>query len=395
MAQPDGDQDMAPLNGITVLDLGRFIAGPACGALLADLGAEVIRIDKPNGSEDRELMSRTPEQDGKAYLVNNRGKKSIELDLQDPSDRAFFDVMLAQSDVVIANLPLTALNRLGVGYEALCKVKPDIVLGCISAFGSEGPLADRTGFDGVAQAVSGAIHLSGTPDRPMRSQVTYVDYATAQALAYGVASALFRRDRTGVGGIVEASLLASALSMVNATLLEDIENGEDRARTGNRSTVAGPSDVFETSDGLIVVQVVGTPIFRRWTRLVGRPDLETDPRFLTDFGRGRAGRELSLITAEWVRTLTTEEALRRLDEARVPCGPVLSPLQMWQSPDIQQGGYFTEVTHTGHGSYPLVGAPLRLSGYDVRPATPAPASNAHGKTLRARFHASHSQGSLS
>lgn len=371
-----------PLSGVRVLDISRFLAGPACGALLADLGADVIRVDRPGGSEDRSLMAEREGLDGAVFLVNNRNKRSIELDLKSDADRTTFLDLVRVSDVVLANMPPDALGRLGISYETLRSYRHDVILACVTAFGTKGPLAQRTGFDGVAQAMSGAVALTGPTDTPTRSQVTYVDYSTAYALAFAIAAALFDRTKSGKGRIVEASLMATALSMTNATLIEDLRRGHDRERTGNRSTVAGPSDVFKTVDGHIVVQVVGNPIFARWAKLVGRPELIGHADFANDPDRGRNGAALSEIMAGWAAVRTTRQALDELEAERVPAGPVLSIHEMWMSPEMAESGYFDTLEDPARGEYPLVGSPVSFSDFDLRPRSPAPAAGRHSDEIR-------------
>ncbi|MBP0439095.1 CaiB/BaiF CoA transferase family protein [Tianweitania sediminis] len=386
MSPPTNSGDVrepGPLMAVRVLDLSRFLAGPACGALLADMGADVIRIDRRGGSEDRSLMAEREGLDGAAFIVNNRNKRSIELDLKSDADRATFLGLVSVSDVVLANMPVSGLERLGIGFDVLQARRADIILACITAFGSKGPLADRTGFDGVAQAMSGAVALTGGPDSPTRSQVTYVDYSTAYAMAFAIAAALYDRTISGKGRLIEASLMSTALSMTNATLIEDLRNGHDRQRTGNRSTVAGPSDIYGTTDGHIVVQVVGNPIFARWAKLVGRLDMIAQPDFANDPGRGRNGATLSSIMAEWAAKRTSAEALRELEEARIPAGPVQSLHQMWNSAEMAGCGYFSVVDDEERGSYPLVGSPVSISGFDLAPRSPAPASGQQEAAIRA------------
>ena len=209
-----------PLDGIRVLDFGRFIAGPFCAALLADLGADVIRVEKVRGGEDRFLMPVTEAGDGAFYLQVNRGKRGMTLNPRTPEGRHVLQRLVAQTDVVVANLPDAALKVLGLDYEALTTIKPDVILTSVSAFGAGGPSSHRLGFDGIGQAMSGIMYLSGRPGEPTKAYCPYVDFTTALVATVGTLAALLVRRDTGQGQHVRASLLASALTIANGMLME-------------------------------------------------------------------------------------------------------------------------------------------------------------------------------
>lgn len=324
-----------PLAGIRVLDFGRFIAGPFCAAMLADMGADVVRIEPPSGADDRHMMPLDGFEDvgGSLYLHCNRGKRSLTLDLRSPEARPVMEALVRRSDVVVANMPPAALRALGLDYAALAAIKPDIVVATSTAFGLEGPLAGRPGFDGIGQAMSGAMYLSGDETGPRRTAVNVVDYGTAMAAAYGVMTALFRRERTGQGGQVSTSLLDTALNYAASPLLEHASGTRSRTPVGNRSLVAGPSDVFACTDGHVLVQVVGQSAFGRLAGLIGRKDLIDDPAFASDAERGANGAALSAIMAEWTRNQSCDAVVSALAGARVPAcrvldlGGVLDPAQ--------------------------------------------------------------------
>ena len=194
------------LHGLRVVDFGRYIAGPYCAALLGDLGAEVIRVERTRGSEDRFLAPLTASGDGAQFLQCNRGKLGFTLDPRAPGGRDVTRRLVRTADVVVANLPPATLSEMGLDYPSLVAEKPDIILTTISAFGTEGPYAHRVGFDGIGQAMSGAMYLSGTPDAPAKCVVNYVDFTTAISAALGTLAAILERQKTGKGQIVEGSL---------------------------------------------------------------------------------------------------------------------------------------------------------------------------------------------
>jgi crotonobetainyl-CoA:carnitine CoA-transferase CaiB-like acyl-CoA transferase len=369
---------MGVLDGIRILDVGRYIAGPFCACLLGDLGAEVVRVERRQGSEDRAVTPVGSAGVGALFLQVNRNKRGMTLDPLHERGREVLHRLVAVSDVVVANLPDPTLQAMGLDYETLCQVRPDIILTAVNAFGSQGPWAERVGFDGVGQVMSGSAHLSGPPGHPTKTYVPWVDFGTASLAAFGTMAALFERSRTGRGQRVEASLLRTSLMVANAPAIEAAVGGLDRTSSHNRSQTAGPADVVPTADGWVIVQCVGPPLFRRWCALVGRQDLLDDPRFATDFDRGRNGEELSRILAEWCGSRTTDEVLRLLDEARVPCAPVLSPAATLTHPHVTAGGFLQPTPYPGvEPDAPISSSPVVLSATPGQVRSRAPMLGEH------------------
>jgi crotonobetainyl-CoA:carnitine CoA-transferase CaiB-like acyl-CoA transferase len=362
---------------VRVLDFGRYIAGPYCAALLGDLGAEVIRIERPTGSEDRFIAPVTPDGDGALFLQCNRGKLGLTLEPTSPSGREVTRRLVRTADVVVANVTPASLTAMGLDYPSLVAERADVILTMVTAFGTEGPYADRVGFDGVGQAMSGAMYLSGVPDAPAKSIVNSVDFTTAISAALGTVAALLERGKTGRGRVVEASLLGSALTLMGPMLIEQDLLGIDRVGTGNRSQTSGPSDTFRTKDGFVLVQIVGQPIFERWAKLMGEPAWLTDPRYRDDLSRGKHGEALSDRMQAWCDARTTAEALAALDSARIPAGPVYSPRQTLEDPHVRAAGYFREMPHAGAPRGVRVpNAPVSLAGHEA-PALRAPTLGEH------------------
>ena len=318
---------MSILQGIRVLDFGRYIAGPFCGALLGDLGADVVRVEKVDGSEDRFTAPVNADRVGSAYLALNRNKRGFTLNPRKPKGQEVLRKLVATADVVIANLPPDTLARMGLDYASLKAVKPDIILTTTTAYGAGGPYGNRVGFDGVAQAMSGNMHLTGHADEPMRNYMPYVDYTTGTLNAMATLAAIIQRMNTGEGQHVQSCLLASALTVANGALIEQALLNVNREGTGNRGQTAAPSDVFKTRDGWILVQVVGDPLFARWAELMGEPRWLEDPRYATDEARGDNAVDISARMSAWTAERTSAEAMAELEAARVPCGEVLAPAQ--------------------------------------------------------------------
>lgn len=350
------------LAGLRVLDFGRYIAGPYCAALLAEHGAEVIRIEKREGSEDRFQAPVTPTGDGALFLQMNRNKRGMTLNPMRPEGREVVARLVKTADVVVANLPPQTLSAMGLDYASLTALKPDIILTTVSAYGRGGPYSDRVGFDGVGQVMSGAVYMTGEEDRPYRAQVPWVDFGTALHCAFGTMAAIMARKATGRGQMVEGALLATAVTLGNALLIEQAVIERDRVPTGNRGQTAAPVDIFRTRDGWILVQVIGDPLFRRWAQLMGEPHWLDDVRFKDDISRGDNGAVVSERMARWCADYTTGEALEILGKAKIPAGPVLKPQQTLDDPHIRAMGFFQPTDFPGMAKpAPIAKAPVWLS----------------------------------
>jgi crotonobetainyl-CoA:carnitine CoA-transferase CaiB-like acyl-CoA transferase len=350
------------LSGLRVLDFGRYIAGPYCAALLAEHGAEVIRIEKREGSEDRFQAPVTPTGDGALFLQMNRNKRGMTLNPMRPEGREVVARLVKTADVVVANLPPQTLAAMGLDYASLTAIKPDIILTTVSAYGRGGPYSDRVGFDGVGQVMSGAVYMTGEEDQPYRAQVPWVDFGTALHCAFGTMAAIMARKATGRGQMVEGALLATAVTLGNALLIEQAVIERDRVPTGNRGQTAAPVDIFRTRDGWILVQVIGDPLFRRWAQLMGEPHWLDDARFKDDISRGDNGAVVSERMARWCADYTTGEALEILGKAKIPAGPVLKPQQTLDDPHIRAMGFFQPTDFPGMTKpAPIAKAPVWLS----------------------------------
>ncbi|HSZ73787.1 MAG TPA: CoA transferase [Rhizomicrobium sp.] len=353
-----------PLAGIKVADFGRYIAGPYCAALLGDLGADVIRVEKREGREDRTLIALSkgdgePEV-GAMFLQMNRNKKSLTLDPMNEAGRDVVRRLITTCDVVVANLPGETLKAMGLDYESIAAINPRAILAVATAFGLDGPYSNRVGFDGVAQAMSGAVYFSGTEEQPVRCSAPYVDFGTGSLLALGVMAALRARETTGRGQLVEGALLRTALTFFSPMLIEESVLHLDRKPSLNRSQTAAPSDIFRTTDGWIIVAVNGDPLFRRVAKLIGAQEWLDDPRFASDASRGDHGEIISARIAEWCRTRKSAEAIEAFEKARVPAGPVHRLRETLADEHITSGDFFTEVNYPGLGPAPVAATPVKL-----------------------------------
>ena len=370
------------LAGIKVLDFGRYIAGPFCGALLGDYGAEVIRIERVDGSEDRFVTPVTDNQEGAMFLQLNRNKLGFTVNPTKEKGKEIVEKLVKNADVVIANLPEDTLFSMGLDYERLSSINPRIVLTSNTAFGTTGPYAKRVGFDGVAQAMSGAMDMTGDPDLPTKAYSPYVDFCSASLAAYGTLLALMEREKTGKGQRVQTSLLQSALTMTNSLVIEQELLKVDRVASQNRAQTSGPSDTFKTKDGWILVQTVGQPLFNRWVELVGVEEWLDDERFKDDLSRGNNSILISKKMAEWCSIRTNEEAMKALESSRIPVGEVLKAQDVMQDQHIKEKGFFVNTSYPGlEENLPIVGPAVELSANPGSIKLRAPLLGEHNKEI--------------
>ena len=350
------------LEGVKVLDFGRYIAGPFCGALLADYGAEVIRIERISGSEDRYVTPVTEDGQGAMFLQLNRNKMGLTLNPTKDKGREIVRRLVENSDIVIANLPEQTLKSMGLDYDDLKLINPGIILTSNTAFGTTGPYAERVGFDGVAQAMSGAMDMTGQPDQPTKAYAPYVDFCSASLAAFGTLLAYLEKQKTGRGQRVQTSLLQTALTTTNSLLIEQEILNVNRVASMNRAQTSGPSDTFKTKDGWILVQTVGGPLFERWVNLMGEDDWLTDERFKDDLSRGENGEIISARMSDWCAERTSQEAIEALESSRIPVGEVLKAKQTLNEEHILKKGSYIKMSYpTMDKEYSVVGPAIELS----------------------------------
>jgi crotonobetainyl-CoA:carnitine CoA-transferase CaiB-like acyl-CoA transferase len=354
------------LTGVRVVDFGRYHAGPYCASLLGDLGADVIRVERVAGGEDRFVVPLAAEEAGAGFLQSNRNKRSLTLNPAGPGGRRIVRELVANADIVVANLPAPGLEALGLDYESVRKIKSDIILTTINAFGSIGPWRHRIAFDGVAQAMSGLCYMTGQPGAPQKFYGPWVDFSVGTFAAYGTLAALLWRRQTGEGQHVEASMLMAALAPAAPLLMEQAVARINREPTGNRSQVAAPADMYRTKDGWIIVQIAGQAMFKRWATMIQEESWLTEERFKDDGARLRNRDVLNDRMAVWCAERSSTEALVELDRAALPAGPVLSPQQVLDHEQVQAIGAFQHITYPGvPAPAPVLKTPVEFS------ATPA------------------------
>ncbi len=373
-----------PLAGIRVLDLGRFIACPFCGMLLADLGAEVIRVERSGGAEDRFLGLLTPAGYAYGFTNQNRNKKAISLNFErNDRGREILDELIKHSDAVIENYSPEAARAFGITYDNLKAVKPDIIFAHISGFGSTGPYSHRLGFDQIAKAMSGAMAVSGFPGPPAKEQAPHTDYLAACLTALGVVSALYHRQATGEGQMIDTTLLQTAITFVSPMIGEWETGGYRRQQTGNRAPWIGPSDSYRTKDGRwVMLAIITNSIWRRFARFIGREDLATDPRFHNDLARWEHRDIIDSAVSEWVASQTAEEVIAAAEKIPIPCGICYEQNEVAHDPQVKAREMLIEVPSPDGKSKVLVtGIPLRMSGTPLKIERSFPAVGQHNEEI--------------
>jgi len=366
---------MGLLTGIRVLDFGRYVAGPYCATLLGYLGADVIRIERRGGGEDRFIAPITAQGEGAVLFQTACNKRSLTLDFGHPQAREIVRRLVSTADVVVANLPPTVLSSLGLDYASLSAIRSDIILATQTAFGDAGPYRDRGGFDGIGQAMSGAMYMTGVPGAPAKAAAPYVDYTTAVLAAFGTLAALLHRQKTGEGQEVKTALLGTAMAVFGSHLIEQGATNVSRVGTGNRVQTSAPSDVFPTADGHILTHVVGNGLFKRWAHLMGDEALWTrNPLYQTDQSRADHSEKILARMRAWCSERTTVQALAELDQAGIPAGPVYKPQQALEDPQVAALGWMHVITDypglTGPAPVPDLPVSLTRSPGGIRSGPP-------------------------
>ncbi len=369
------------LHGIRVLDLSRVMAGPYCASMLADAGAEVIKIEIPNAGEDSRHMGPFAEgpqgRESAYFMMLNRGKKSVTLDLKPPRGLALFRRLVAKSDVLIENFRPGAAARLGIGYEALAAINPRLVHASITGFGQTGPLANRPAYDLVIQAMSGLMSVTGFPDGPPTAVGDSIcDVTTGMFAAWGISTALVGRAQSGRGRHLDVAMLDSMFSMLLTVLAKRLYTDAEPGRVGNRHPVTYPVDCFRTNDGHIVMVAISDAAFARLMQAIGRPELADDPRFRRNADRSARERELRAILQDWMGVRTRDAIQQALDAADVPCGPVWSIADVAASEHIRARGMIADPGHPKLAAAPLVPQPI-LFGGERPPTARAPLLGEH------------------
>jgi formyl-CoA transferase/CoA:oxalate CoA-transferase len=379
--------------GVRVLDLSRMLAGPYGSMLLADLGAEVLKVEEPDGGDPMRVMGPPFLPDGaSAYFLSiNRNKRSLALDLTRPAGREVFLDLAGRADVVWENFRPGVMERLGLGYATLAGVNPGLVMCSISAYGQDGPYRDWPAFDLALQAMGGGMSITGEEGGPpVRMGLPIGDLAGGMLGAFAVAGALLRRARTGQGAHIDLALLDGQVSLLTYIAQYFWTDGRVPRPLGSGHASVVPYQALATRDGHLIVAVFAEKFWGGFCRAVEHPEWESDPRFATNRDRLASRGTLMPLVERAFRERTTEDWLARLHAAGVPAAPILAVDRVLSDPQVRHRRMVVEVEHRGHGPVPTLGTPIKVDGVAEVPLAPAPRLGEHTDevlTTRLRYPA--------
>ena len=354
------------LDGIRVLDLTQYEAGPSCTEMLAWLGAEVIKIEPPTGEPARRGLSERADLDSYFFLLLNANKKALTLNLKSERGKAIFTRMIGMADVIVENFGPGVMERIGFGWDALREINPRIIAASIKGFGGSGPYADYKSFEWIAQAMGGAMAMTGHPDGPpTRTSAGLGDTGAGLHCAIGILAAIVQRQTTGRGQQVEVAQQDAVLNLLRIHLREQYVEGRPAPRRGNRGAAAAPSNLYRCRpfgpNDYVYVHVANQDMWRILARTLGRPELGDDPRLATSRGRVENVEEVDGLVEAWTEKHTKHEAMATLGAAGVPCGAVLDTGEILANQHLKDRGMIVEVEHPMRGRFPMPSNPVRLS----------------------------------
>ncbi len=372
---------MQALKGMRVVDFSKVLAGPLCTQYLGDMGADVIKVEPPGGDDTRHWPP-FRQNDGTVFLSANRNKRSIILDLKTPAGRAAAHRLIAGADIVVESYGPGVTAKLGIDYPSVRTLRPELVYCSISGFGSQGPMSRAKGYDVILQAFCGMMALTGEADRPaVRSPISPIDQATGMHAAIGILAAVVQRLRSGQGCKVEASLFDTALGFMGYVMQGYWERGSEPRRWGSAHESLCPYQVFEASDGPLLLGVANDSLWRTFCATAGRPELAADPRYATNADRVQHREAVLAIVADCLRRDTCAAWIARLEAAGIPCAPIQSLGQLVAHPHTAASGMVQTLADPLRGTLNVVSQPLRFDGQRPRPSAPPPALGAHTRDI--------------
>jgi len=381
-----------PLAGVRVLDLSRVLAGPYATMILGDLGAEVIKVERPHSGDDtREwgppFVGPEGQQESTYFLSTNRNKRSVVLDIKDPEDRVLLERMLVWADVLVENFRPGVMDRLGLTTEALANINPQLIVLTITGFGSTGPERDRVAYDQILQAEGGLMSLTGEdPEHPLRVGVPIADLTAGLYGTIGILAALQERARSGAGQRIETSLLAGQVAIHAFQGTRYLVAGEVPEPTGNHHPTVSPYGAFRAADGQIVLAVGNEPTWRRFAELLEIPP--DAPEFAGNRSRVANRSELSALIERRLAQRGVAEWIKRFAEHGIPAGEVKALDRVYASEQVRDQGLIVQTAHSTLGEISLPASPLRFSGSPPSDPAPPPVLGEHSEALRVRFAAS-------
>lgn len=367
-----------PLENIRVLDFTRVLAGPYCTMLLADMGAEVIKIERPKYGDDTRGFGPFVNDESGYFMFLNRGKKSITLDLKKPEAIEIVKSLVEKSDVLIENFRPGVMAKNGLDYETLKAINPRLIYASISGFGQYGPYHQRAAYDLVAQAMGGMLSITGHPEQPpTRAGSSIGDMSAALFATIGILVALYHRQVTGEGQYVDVAMMDSIFSMLESNVMFYTLKGIVPQRIGSRHPISTPFDVFQAKDGYVVIAVANDTLFKRLCHVMEQPELAESEKFNSDPLRTQNEKELKQIIENWLKSLTVEEAVARISEQGVPCSPILNIGQVCEDEHIKMREMLVEINHPVAGNVKVLGNPIKLSHTPPVVKKPSPLLGEH------------------
>lgn len=362
--------------GIFVIDMSHAVAGPTAGAILADLGASVLKVEHPHGDHFRPLL------DGAYFAAANRNKRGIALDLKQPEGRQVVERLVERADVLLESFIPGAMERLGLGYEAVSRRNPRLIYCSISGFGQEGPYSGLPGYDVVAQAMSGIVACTGMPDGPpVRIGASWIDAGAGMYTVIGILKALFDRERTGRGKRIDVSLLDTALSWMAPQIAHHSMTGRLPGRVGSALAAASPYQFFECADGHVFIGASTEKFWQTLCRLLGLDHLPEDPRFATNADRIANREALTKLIESALADIPRDRIVEQLREAGIPCGPILDVGQIVGDEHVRQRGVLHAWDHPEFGPLTQVKTPIRDADGMPGIETPSPRLGQHSRTV--------------
>ncbi|MCR5879610.1 CaiB/BaiF CoA-transferase family protein [Phenylobacterium sp. J367] len=369
---------MGPLDGLKVIDLARFVAGPYCAMILGDMGAEVIKVESGGGDS---LRHYPPDFAGVSlnFHVMNRSKRGLALDLRRPEGQGILKALVAEADVLVENFVPGTMEKMGCGWDELSAINPRLVMARISGFGQDGPYAARPCFDSAAQAMSGLMDLTGEADGPPVLMGVFVcDHVAGLHSTIGILGALQARQRTGRGQVVDISLLESGVSLLMAAIPNQILNGATTTRNGARGRAVAPSNAFRAADGSwVLILCGGDDMFQRFLRAAGRLELLEDPRFANNDARVANLAATEAIVQAWAAEHDSAAIEAIMGKAGVPCARIATVADVVENPQLRHRGFIVEVDQGGGCRLPMQGPVTRLSETPVAARRPTPRTGEH------------------
>ncbi|MBU4561124.1 CoA transferase [bacterium] len=381
-----GERVKKPLKRIRVLDFTRVLAGPYCAMMLCDMGAEVIKVERPGTGDDARFFGPFIKGESGYYMSLNRGKKSIALNLKHKKGKEIVKKLIKKVDIVLENFRPGTMEKLGFGYQDIKKINPKIIYASTSGYGQTGPISRMAGYDIVAQAVGGIMSITGPPNGlPTRVGTSIADILAGMFTAYGVMIALYNRGKTGKGAQIDVAMVDSVASVLENAIIRYLATGKSPKPIGSRHPSLAPFDMFKAKDGYMVIAIGNEKLWHSFCQAIGRDDLLKDPRFINNKKRLKNERILKSLIERWTRKKTVKKLLVVFNELGIPCGPVNSMERMVRHPQILFRNMIQEIKHPVAGKIKMAGIPLKMAGFSDKIPGRSPLLGEHTEEILKKY----------